>query len=467
MKKKNIKVLLIGGHPNDANSIIELLKQAEINNHQVIYVERLQNSRIAVIEQNFDIILLDLSQDNGHGIENLLNTVEIAPNIPIIALDDDKSEEMAIQSIISGAQDFLIKDKLDCENLSRSILYSIERKKAEHILKKLQRKLINSEAKLIVYKDKLEQKAFERTYDLGERIKELSCLYDISKIVEQPNISIEKILRKVVKRIPSSTQYPEIACSRILYNSQEFKTKNFIETKWGLSTKITVYSEKRITVEISYQIDKQNINVKASLIKKKDLIDTIAEILGRAIEHKIKEQEIRESEQKLNFILSNIDDMVIIISKDFKIQYMNKKAEKEFGEHQIGNICYNILNKRDKECESCPFDILPTNSDAENIFETSYSDPITENKRYYEFTSTPILYFKGQPALIDIIRDISDRKKAENILKYSEEKFRSLVENIPYSIMLLDSNQKLYDCNTASELYLNKTKEELVGKKIF
>ncbi|MFX1322779.1 MAG: PAS domain S-box protein [Promethearchaeota archaeon] len=182
--------------------------------------------------------------------------------------------------------------------------------------------------------------------------------------------------------------------------------------------------------------------------------------IGRDItERKKIEQEIKQSESNMNSILSNVNDSIIVISKDYKILYMNRKAEEEFGCHLRGNICYSVLMNRDKVCEHCTFNKLINNYDVIR-FEKEFIDPMTYEKKYFEYNCTPILNFDGQQAIIDIIRDITDRKNIE-------EKFRNLVENFPYSIILLDFNKKIYDCNSLAKIYLNKPKEELKGKSFF
>ena len=146
--------------------------------------------------------------------------------------------------------------------------------------------------------------------------------------------------------------------------------------------------------------------------------------IGRDItERKKIEQEIKESEEKLNLILSNVNDSVIVISKDLKILYMNKKAEEEFGSHLIGNICYKVLMNRDKICEHCSFNKL-INFYGDLRFEKEFIDPMTYEKKYFEYSCTPILYYDGQPAIIDIIRDITYKKNEERILIDSEKKYR-------------------------------------------
>jgi nitrate/nitrite-specific signal transduction histidine kinase len=105
-----------------------------------------------------------------------------------------------------------------------------EREKAEEALQKAH--------------DELEQRVKERTHDLGERIKELNCLYGISKLIEKSGICLEEIIKGVVDIIPPSWQYPEVTCSRILLKDEAYKTENFQSTNWKQSSGIFVHGKQ-------------------------------------------------------------------------------------------------------------------------------------------------------------------------------------------------------------------------------
>ena len=75
----------------------------------------------------------------------------------------------------------------------------------------------------------MEKALTKQTHDLKERIKEINCLYSISKIVEKPDISLEEIYQGVIELIPYSWQYPEITCSRLIINGESFVTENYVE----------------------------------------------------------------------------------------------------------------------------------------------------------------------------------------------------------------------------------------------
>jgi hypothetical protein len=70
----------------------------------------------------------------------------------------------------------------------------------------------------------------ELTHKLSERVKELNCLYGISRLVEDRNSSIDEILQGVIDLMPPAWQYPEVTCTRIKLRTQEFKTINFRES---------------------------------------------------------------------------------------------------------------------------------------------------------------------------------------------------------------------------------------------
>jgi len=74
---------------------------------------------------------------------------------------------------------------------------------------------------------RLEKELKQVSHGLGERIKELNCLYSISKLRERTDFSLEDILQAILDLIPPAWQYPEITCARIIFNGYEFTTKNY------------------------------------------------------------------------------------------------------------------------------------------------------------------------------------------------------------------------------------------------
>jgi len=72
----------------------------------------------------------------------------------------------------------------------------------------------------------------KKTHALGERVKELKCLYAISNLVQKSKISLEDILHGIVNIIPPAWQYPSITCAIITLKNDIYSTVNFRETQW-------------------------------------------------------------------------------------------------------------------------------------------------------------------------------------------------------------------------------------------
>lgn len=150
--------------------------------------------------------------------------------------------------------------------------------------------------------DVSESELRELDHKLKERIKELNCLYGISKLVEEKDLSIDQILQSVVELIPPAWQYPEITCARIKFTNRKFQTANFEETKWKQAEIITVNGKKFGNLEVYYLKQKPEIDEGPFLKEERNLFHVIAERLGHIIEHKMAEnrlQSLYENEKEL------------------------------------------------------------------------------------------------------------------------------------------------------------------------
>ncbi len=148
-------------------------------------------------------------------------------------------------------------------------------------------------------KEKKKRKDLERelkhtSFRLGERVKELNCLYNISKLRERTDFSLEDILQSIVDFIPSAWQYPEITCARIIYDGCEFTTNDYKNSRWKLTRDIMVYSEKVGTLEVCYLEEKLELDEGPFLKEERSLVDAIAERIAKFIEREWAEDEIRK-----------------------------------------------------------------------------------------------------------------------------------------------------------------------------
>jgi ABC-type amino acid transport substrate-binding protein len=159
---------------------------------------------------------------------------------------------------------------------------------------------------------KAEKAQIKTTYDLGERVKELNCLYGISKLVVT-NQTLKKLLQGAADIIPPSWQYPEITCAQIKLDGQSYKTGNFKESKWLLSKEIIVHGKKTGAVDVYYFEEKPEIDEGPFLKEERDLINAISERLGSIIELKRAEDKKIELIAELHKALDEIKTLRGII----------------------------------------------------------------------------------------------------------------------------------------------------------
>ncbi|MDJ0704253.1 MAG: ATP-binding protein [Leptolyngbyaceae cyanobacterium MO_188.B28] len=130
-----IHVLLVEDNPGDAFQVEHFLNLTLLNQFHLIHVEQLKAAAYRLVEENFDIILLDLGLPDSLGLEALTAIKTQVPHIPVVILTGLGDEELAFQAVRQGAQDYLVKGQVTAEVLVRTIRYAIERKRTEETLK--------------------------------------------------------------------------------------------------------------------------------------------------------------------------------------------------------------------------------------------------------------------------------------------------------------------------------------------
>jgi signal transduction histidine kinase len=136
---ESIKLLLVEDNAGDADLVREWLAEARSIQLLVTHVEELSAAVRASGQQQFDVALLDLSLPDSHGLETLQRMRAACPAVPIVVLTGWQDEEAAVEAVREGAQDYLMKGRLEGLSLSRAIRHAIERKKLEEQLRQAQK----------------------------------------------------------------------------------------------------------------------------------------------------------------------------------------------------------------------------------------------------------------------------------------------------------------------------------------
>ncbi len=194
------------------------------------------------------------------------------------------------------------------------------------------------------------------------------------------------------------------------------------------------------------------IEVVRDITKRKEAEEALQAAMTKAEEEKSKSEAI----------LAAIGDAISIQDTDFKILYQNQIQKNITGDH-IGEHCYMAYHQKDHVCEDCP--IAMTFKDGK-IHTMEKSAIPGAGMVYVEITTSPLRDATEEIiAGIEVIRDVTERKKAEQVLKESEEKYRMLIENIQDGVFIIQ-DAKIKFINEAFANMVGYTGEEVIGMDV-
>jgi PAS domain S-box-containing protein len=262
---------------------------------------------------------------------------------------------------------------------------------------------------------------------LEERIKELNCLFGISHLAQQPGITLGEIAVGTVDLIPPAWKYPSITCARIILGDQEFKTQNFRATRWKQSQTVAAYGKPVGRVEVFY-LEKMPAGDEGPFLREeRNLLDAIAEGLGRVAELKQTEEALQESEECLRTLVYSMEDFVFLLDDAGRFkryyqaadkrdlyapptEFMEKHFRKVLPEH-VSELLYKSVTKA---------------RNSGRTQEIEYFLDVSNRRRWYEAKVSPIVVHEGVCKGFTVVaRDITERKRVER-LRVEAERLKTI-----------------------------------------
>jgi diguanylate cyclase (GGDEF)-like protein len=155
-----IDVLLVEDNRGDACQIAHLVAQAPRGLVALTAVDNLTDGIAHLRDRPTDVLLLDLGLPESTGLDTLKKVLTAVPRPPaVVALSGLNDEEVAVQAVQLGAQDYLVKGRIDAPKLVRAVRYAMERSQARQALQRAH--------------DELDRRVMERTQELANTIKAL------------------------------------------------------------------------------------------------------------------------------------------------------------------------------------------------------------------------------------------------------------------------------------------------------
>jgi PAS domain S-box-containing protein len=185
MPPEHVRILLIEDDPADARLIRELLGESREMTFEVEGAETLAAATVRLAGRPYDVVMLDLGLPDSVGLDTVRRFFAQGGRMPVlIVLSIVEDQDLAVQAVQLGAQDYLIKGIVDSGGLVRSIRYARERRRAEEALLRAQAEL--------------ETRVRERTAELAHANAELQAENTERRQAEQALRASQRLLQGIV-----------------------------------------------------------------------------------------------------------------------------------------------------------------------------------------------------------------------------------------------------------------------------
>ncbi|MEI6125542.1 MAG: PAS domain S-box protein [Pseudomonadota bacterium] len=164
---------------------------------------------------------------------------------------------------------------------------------------------------------KLAEEALQKqSYMMCVRLKELNCLYDISKAIGRQEASLEEVLQETVTAVPSGFEFSEIAFAKIILEAREFRTGNCTDTAWTIESPVYVNETLAGSVKVYYLNERPLRDEGPFRQEERNLINAIAATVGRFVTRKRAQEALLASEIKYKTLFENIPQKICYKDKN-------------------------------------------------------------------------------------------------------------------------------------------------------
>jgi PAS domain S-box-containing protein len=297
---------------------------------------------------------------------------------------------------------------------------------------------------------------------LQERVKHLNCFYGLSRLVNRPQTSLDQICQETAELIRNAYQYPDITRVRITLDGVQYKTNDFRKSELSQYAQINVCDDKAGSVEVYYVGEPHKGEQGPFLEEERDLLDAVAEHLGRVVERK----QTAEKLELFRNLTDRSNDCILVMEPEWgRFLDVNEKACESLGYTRRELVSMSI---KDIE-ESIPDD----SSLQEYIKELKLKREAVKESQHRrkdgtEFSVETSLKYISQKKgnyIIAVARDINDRKRAEEEIRKRQELLTSIISNIPHCVFWKDRQSVYLGCNeNFARVAGVETPADIVGK---
>ncbi|MCW6050781.1 PAS domain S-box protein [Lyngbya sp. CCAP 1446/10] len=444
---KTLNILLVEDSPLDAELIEAYLMDGALD-FSLLCVETREDFAAALENNCYDIILADYMLPCFNGIAALEIARATCPEVPFIFVSATLGEEVAIETLKSGATDYVLKRRLtrlvpSIERALREVQERIDRKAA-------QAQRLESEARFRIMADTAPVMIWMSDIDrLGDYFNKVWLEFTDRTLAQEIGIGWMESLHP-----DDLPQYMDVYRRAFDARSEyriEYRLRRYDgEYRWVVSRGVPLYRPDRTfagyigsCIDISDR--KLAEQERAAALKNEQAARKQAEETAKALQ---------SAKDRTTNILESITDAFIAVDLNCNYTYVNNKALEILGKSEAELIGKNV------------WDIFPCAVDLPSykIVTKALAEKVTIE--YEEFVPLwnkwlKVRCYPCDSGLSAYIQDVTDRKQAESALKASQEKLKMLAESNLIGILFGDVDGGISEANDEFLRMVDYTREQL------
>jgi two-component system cell cycle sensor histidine kinase/response regulator CckA len=404
-----LKILLIEDNPGDTRLVREILADIGAHDFTLECVSQLSQGLQYLSEDKIDLVLLDLTLPDSRGLETFYKAYALAPDIPFLIFTGLEDETLALTALQKGAQDYLIKGKMNPPAFIRAIRYATERKKSQENLRRAY--------------DELERRVQERTAEL---------------------VAANQQLRDEIKQRHQTEKEQERLLNEVQNYSEELKISN--EELRGHAEELRAQNETLNTQAQELQ------NLTDDLESGRNLLQAVLEQMPGGV-----------------MIAEVPSERIILSNRRAEAIWQPESPDCLTDLDRFRQIPRWFPDGR--PCLPDDIPLLRALKLGQTVVEEEYllyrKTGTKLQTVHLVVNATPVRDQQGAIiAAVATYTDVTARKQAQAFLRQSEERYRSLVELSPDAILVHDKGKIVFVNKAAVRLFGATARQELLGHPI-